>query len=536
MKSNSFKVKNLEPKSYHGFSDFDLCYWTTPHILEDALNTQTSFIHIKDKILHRKDFAFRAQICNILTAQYSSLQEDPVTKSQIAKLGNDNCYTVICAHQPVLFGGPAYWIYKIASTISLAQRLKAQFPELEFVPVYFCGSEDHDFEEISSVRFFSKSFKWTENSGVAVGRLPTNNILPVIDALKDVFKNDPNALRFFETQNEHLKNSPDYKSYFRAFTHELFGKYGLLHFDPDDPEAKKIFKPIIEKELKEEFIFKNSEENAQIISKLGFTPQVNARPVNLFFHHPTSRQRILRTNENEYTLADSNVRWTQTEILDHLHQSPQDFSPNVLLRPLYQEYLFPNIAFIGGGAEIAYWLQLTGAFKSAKIPYPALIRRLSAIHIDHKLRQKIDKSNFEIEDFLKPEHLLEKAYLNSITDEKPIADSSFHEIIRSIDKLRNQFSSFDEPSKISMEAEIQKALKSLEHIQQKQLRFLKNKHESELRTLKSIREQLLPDNNLQERVINQLPVYFKYKNSYLDLLMECYNPELAVISAILEES
>ena len=249
MKSESFRVEFLKPQSYHGFSEFDLSYWTNPHLFEDALHVHTHVHHIEEKIRQRKDFALRTEICKILRKQYSTLEKDPYIHSQIEKLQQTNCYTVICAHQPVLFGGPAYWMYKIASTISLTQRLKKQYPELEFVPVYFCGSEDHDFEEISSVRFFSKSIKWTENAGSAVGRMPLENLSHVLEELNSIFKNDPNALKFFERQHQYINENPDYKSYYRWFTHEIFGKYGLLHFDPDDIDAKKLFIPLIEKEL-----------------------------------------------------------------------------------------------------------------------------------------------------------------------------------------------------------------------------------------------------------------------------------------------
>ena len=234
-----------------------------------------------------------------------------------------------------------------------------------------------------------------------MGQLDAKELSHVIETLQKMFSNSEQANLFLNKNIEWINQTDNYVDYYRHFVNELFGSYGLLFFNPDNKSAKKLFLPIIKKELLEQFIYSNAKKSIPVIEKLGYHTQVNPRELNLFYHHADGRKRMV-FESGIYKLIDAANQWTQEEILTELESNPERFSPNVLLRPLFQEYLFPNLAFVGGGGEIAYWLELKACFDDVNIPYPLLFRRYSAIYFESSILQKISKTSFTELDFLDP--------------------------------------------------------------------------------------------------------------------------------------
>jgi bacillithiol biosynthesis cysteine-adding enzyme BshC len=522
MIQNHFNFISEEPSEIMGFNRFDLDYWKHPELFKQLISGIPQLESIPDRIQLRRHFSFRTELHEILIQQYKGYPADEKIFSQIEKLLSPNTYTVICAHQPCLFGGPMFWAYKILSTIRLADLLNKTYPEKHFIPVYFSGNEDHDFPEINSLNIFQKKISWNEESGICCGRMPVENLKEVVIELEGLFQRNPNALHFFSKCHEWIHQSANYADFYRHFVHELFGSRGLIYFNPDDASAKKLFKPVIEKELREGFISNNCQSANEIIQQLGYPLQVNPRALNLFYHHESGRKRLIKTDQG-FALHDSHISWSFEEIFTELDKNPQAFSPNVLLRPMYQEYVFPNLAMIGGGGEIAYWLQLKACFEYIGIPYPILIRRISTFYFDHSLMQKILKTTFQPADFLHPYQELENKYIRQMDQKDSFADNmdGMQELT---EKLKNDIANFEQSMRSSIESEIQKIKKSLEHISSKRNKIQKQKHEQELSQILKIKNSLFPVSSIQERYYSFLPAYFKYGAEYFNKIENHFNP------------
>lgn len=534
-KPNTFTSNSIFPELKHGFNPFDLAYWQNPHVFRSLISNPPELNNFSEQIKRRQDFQFRPEIAAILLEQYASIELNDCVKTNIERLKSSNAFTVICAHQPCLMGGPLYWIYKIASTIKICQSLEIQFPNNHFIPVYYCGSEDHDFEEINHIQIFNQKIEWKTSQGHAVGKLGVHEITSFFETLLKMFSNSEPAKLFLNKNMHWINQTGNYVDYYRHFVNALFGSYGLLFFNPDDRSAKRLFSPIIKKELLEQFIYTNALKCIPAIESLGFQLQVNPRELNLFYHHPQGRKRMV-LESGTYKLIDAANQWTQVEIIHELELYPERFSPNVLLRPIFQEFLFPNLAFVGGGGEIAYWLELKACFDYVNIPYPLIFRRYSAIYFESGVMQKIAKTSFSELDFLDSITQLEARFVNHQNTAHVLQPDDLKAINILLDKIKIDSMQLDQSTRTSIEAEIHKIIKSLEHIENKHLKAIKNKLEQELLQLRKIKDNLFPNQSLQERFQNFLPYYFKFGPAYIDYLVQLYEPGLNKLYLIQESN
>jgi len=535
MQSHPFQKEFVEPIESMGFSRFDLDYWKTPQLFSAYISGIPDTNAVIQQIKNRSNFKYRTEISSILKNQYKDFDPHSKVFGQITKLEKANAFTVICAHQPCLLGGPMFWVYKILSTIKLCKTLSQQYPDYDFIPVYFSGNEDHDFEEINHLQVFQNKIVWQAQSGMACGRLPLTTLPAVIVELENLFQRNEKALQFFKKNLDWINRSKNYADYFRYFVDELFGESGLIYFNPDDKDAKSLFSPVIAKELQESFIFQNTLETNSGIQSMQYPLQVNPRELNLFYHHASGRKRLIK-KDGSFHLVDSEVIFNEAEILQNLKNNPDDFSPNVLMRPLYQEFIFPNIAFVGGGGEIAYWMQLKKCFELTSIPYPILFRRFSAFYFDESLLERISKLPFKPVAFLQPIHEIEKAFIKLQSNVEDNIDQEVLAINELLDKIRKSGSSLDASTKSSIESELQKINKSLEHIISKRNKVLKQKHDQDIQNIRKIKEILFPDNTIQERSQSFLPYYFKYGIDFLNFIEDSYEPNIHRVGLIIESS
>lgn len=518
----SFHCQRIEPSDSHGFSKTDLAYWCHPELFRNLLNNDDFYKDIEKKIIEHRNFPLRKEIQSILKKQYSSLSKQSNAHKSIELLGLENSFTVVCAHQPCLLGGPWYWLYKMATTLSICHQLKAKYNEYNFIPIYFMGSEDHDFEEINHLHIFHRQITWHEHSGRSTGHLPVDGLKEVLDQLALLFPENDFAAEFIRKQYSNLSNSSNYGNYFQQFVDDLFGEFGLLSFNPNDATAKPFLKSILDKEINEEFIYKFTQVANDWIEQNGFTLQVNPRTINLFYHTSNARVRLDKNNEDSYSLKDNSKHWNKSELLMESTNHPERFSPNVLMRPLYQETLFPNLVFVGGGAEISYWMQLRYCFDHAGISYPVLVRRMSGIYCNKAIQSKISKTIFNPFDFLKPLSELESKYVATHADQYPIHEDAINLFYNQLDEMSGQIQGIDESTRVSMEADLHKIRKLLETISSKQSRYIKHKNDTEIKSIQNIKEALFPGQQLQERYFNFLPSYFEYGPELIKFLVGCY--------------
>ncbi len=229
---------------------------------------------------------------------------------------------------------------------------------------------------------------------------------------------------------------------------------------------------------------------------------------------------MIEKDDGKLNLKGTSKSFSQKAILDLADNNPELFSPNVILRPLYQEIILPNLAYVGGGGELAYWLQLKSLFEHFEVNFPMLILRNSALIEDKYSAQKLAKLELDIKDLFTETETLKKAILPE--DELDIADlTSFKYKIQTLkEDLLNQANKLDASLKGSVEGEWRKMEKGLDNLENKFIRASKRKNETKINQLEKLKEKLFPSNSLQERKENVLPYYFEWGQAFIDFLVE----------------
>lgn len=470
--------------------------------------------------------AHRRVLVEVLQEQYATLDVAPEVAKNILALRSKNAVTLTTGHQLCLLTGPLYFIYKILTIIKLAEQLRAQAPKLKVVPVYWMATEDHDFEEISSFQFQQQKFQWTQVAQGPVGRLHLDGLAPVLESFSETLGKTLHA----ETLRDIIANS-----YGRATTlaeatrylvNALFASYGLVIIDADHPKLKALFKPQLHRELTEQLIHTKVQEQVEKIKQnysSSFKPQVVPRTLNLFYFYDGGRYRIEKEGDN-YLLVGTSKVFSQQALLQELEVHPENFSPNVLLRPLYQEVILPNIAYVGGGGELAYWLELKSFFDAADVLFPILLLRNSALVLTPKDEKKCKALAVDPKQlFLSRTALLaQKTKALSTLD----IDLQFFK-----DALEQQFKALEaiaqqtDPSfKGSVAAQRAKQFKGIDRLEQRLLRAEKRKFNDHLQRLSALHEHLFPKGNLQERVLNFSSFYCDYGPEFIAQLYREFDP------------
>lgn len=456
-----------------------------------------------------------------LEKQYQGFAVSEATQSNIHLLSDTKTFTVTTGHQLNLFTGPLYFLYKIVSTINLCTELKQAYPDYNFVPIYWMATEDHDFEEINYFHFKHAKIQWNRESNGPVGRLSTAGLEEVYEVFaKELGLGDNAAYLKSLFDNSYLKHS-NLAEATRYLANELFGNKGLVILDGDDIALKHLFIPYAKQELLHQTAFEKVSQTNQILQE--YTIQVNPREINLFYIEDNIRERIILENK-VYKVNHTDLVFTETEILSLLASHPEKFSPNVILRPLYQEVILPNLCYIGGGGEIAYWLQLKSNFETNNVTFPILLVRNSALMVNKKQWQKAEKLNLNWADLFSNQQVL----FNRKTQELSKLNLDFTE---TKEHLKQQFAKLQEMAMHTdtsfgkaVKAQEAKQLKGLENLEKRLLKAEKRQHADELERIIQLQNELFPNQSLQERHNNFSEFYLEFGNECIQKLYTDLKP------------
>lgn len=468
----------------------------------------------------------RQVLVNTLKEDYSSIAHTVAVRKNLTLLENENTFTITTGHQLSLMTGPLYFIYKIVSTINLCKILKKAYPKLNYVPVYWMASEDHDFEEISSFQFQGKSIRWAREAAGAVGEMTLEDLQLALDIFEQKLGESLNAQYLKDLISQSYKASDSLSEATFRLVNILFGDYGLIIIEPQKSELKALFKPIIKEELSKSSCYKVVTTQIEQLKKefdSTYSPQVNPRKINLFFLTPDGRRRIERVGDR-FQLDGTEKFFTDTELIKLVDNQPELFSPNVILRPLFQECILPNICYIGGGGELAYWLQLNSMFKHFNIPFPILLLRNSALLYTEKLGKKIEKLNLKTSDlFMNRNALLDKK-IRQISNIDLDLSLLKNQLKKQFNSLQDLVTQTDASFKGAVAAQQAKQFKGIEHLEKRLLKAQKHVLKDELERLTFIHEKLFPNNNLQERTHNFSSFYLELGPKLIPNLIEAFDP------------
>lgn len=517
------KAKYISYQDTHSFSKLVLDYVNDNAFLKPFYSFRPDINGLKQAFDTRKFRGNRTQLVEVLTKQYQNIKTNQAVSQNISLLGNENTFTVTTGHQLNLFTGPLYFIYKIVSTINLALELKIAYPEKNFVPVYWMATEDHDFEEINHVNVDQKNISWIQQTNGATGRLSTKTVSAAVAAYKAYLGISKNGKKLAQMVEDAYINNDNLADATRVLVNSLFQNYGLVIINADDATLKKQFSQIIKEDITQQHSAQFTESTSKILAQNGYKTQVNGRDINFFYLKDNLRERIIKQGET-YTVNHTDIRFTESELLDEIESCPERFSPNVIMRPLYQEVILPNIAYIGGGAEVSYWLQLKANFDYYQVDFPVLLLRNSALLIDQRSAANLSRLGFKIEDTFLPTQELQKIWIQrnsdanlTLTDEKRAIQAVFDQIKLTAFKIDKTLETSVESAKI-------KTNHVLTRLENKLFKAEKRKHEIALKQIENVKNRLFPNGTLQERVLNIAPMYVNYGDDFLSSLIENFDP------------
>jgi len=464
----------------------------------------------------------RDTLVKALLQQYNSLNTSDLTKNNINSLAAENTFTITTGHQLNIFTGPLYFLYKIVSTINLTKQLASEFPQNNFVPVYWMATEDHDFDEINYFNFKGKKVVWDRKSSGAVGRLNTEGFDTIFKAFSEELGNSNNAnliKKLFE--NAYLKHT-NLTDATRYLVNVLFGEFGLVIIDGDDAALKKEFAPIVKDELLNSTSYKEVSKTSEKLAK-NYNIQVNPREINLFYLKDNLRERIIFEN-NEYKINNTSIVFSEEEILNEATSFPEHFSPNVIMRPLYQEIILPNLCYIGGGGELAYWFQLKDYFLKVNAPFPILLLRNSGLLVSEKQIAKLNKLKVTLQELFYNQEVLINKKVKEISDIS--IDFSAQKVF-----LKEQFLDLKELAKQTdtsfigaVKAQEKKQLNGLNNLEKRLLKAQKRKLSDVVSRIESLQNQLFPNQSLEERTRNFSEIYLELGTDLIPNLLEALQP------------
>ena len=431
----------------------------------------------KEQFSHKQ----RELLVKHLEAQYRDVPTSKKVRKNISLLEQINAFTVTTGHQLNLFTGPLYFIYKIVSCLDLAERLKNEHPDSHFIPVYWMASEDHDFEEIRSAFLNNGKITWQHEEGNAVGRMSLDGLKKSIEELAGILNGSDHAKELLEFLRSDFLNSNDHTQAFLKLV-----------------------------------------ETSKKLAEKGYKVQVNPREINLFYFDKEQRKRLVKKKDG-FSTDDGNSHFNKDELYELVEEHPERFSPNVLMRPLYQETILPNLAYIGGGAEVAYWLQLKNYFEKENIPFPIIFLRNGAMVHDSKQSKKTGKLSLRMEDLLLDEASMDEKITRSSSDIKINFEPQKKHLKQQFKDLYHIANKTDASFRGAVAAQERKQIKGLEHLEKRLLKAEKKKREDLLKRAHLLRTEFYPEGKLQERKLNFLEFYQYSGRGFIHQLVDEFN-------------
>ncbi|MBB3058919.1 bacillithiol biosynthesis cysteine-adding enzyme BshC [Mucilaginibacter gotjawali] len=468
--------------------------------------------------------ADRQLLHDILLEQYQHQDNYPVeVLDNISLLKSPDTYTITTGHQLNIFAGPLYFIYKIVTAIKLSRQLKEKFPAKNFVPVYWMASEDHDFAEINYTHIGGKKVHWWYEASGATGRINPDTMRQALNQYKGALGIDHHAGELADIVEHAYAGFDKLADATRYLVNALFGQYGLVIIDADDHRFKQQFAPVMERDIIEQNSFKNISATNDKLQELGVHIQVNPREINFFYLQDGLRERLVFENDR-YQVLNSAISFTEAELKKEISEFPERFSPNVVMRPLYQECILPNIAYVGGGAEVVYWLELKSNFDHYKVDFPILILRNSGLVISKETAAKITRMDLAPAELFKSADLIKNNWVKKHSEHTLNLTEEWRELSCIFEKIKLRAHKID-PTLANSAAAVQARLKhAMENLEKKLVKAEKINYHTRLEQVEHIKADLFPHDSLQERNENFGLFYVKWGQSFIDELIRNFEP------------
>jgi len=491
----------------------------------------------KFKQLSESPKEFRNELSTIINNQYKSFDPSSKTLKNISLLKNKETVAVVTGQQLGILGGPLYTFYKIITAIKLCSHLSERYDNYHFVPVFWLEGDDHDFEEVRSINVLNDNnelIKISYNDEATEEEQNRGSIghLKLKESIGQFLKDYENQLRNTEFKNpimENLKSfyteGKTFKEPFKELLFWLFDQYGLVIFDPQDVKVKELLKPVFKKEIND---FRNHTEKLVNISaslEELYHAQVKIRPINLFYNYDEGRY-VIEPIENEFRLKGKRKKFTLEELINLIEIEPEKFSPNVLLRPICQDFLFPTGFYISGPSEVAYFAQILPLYEFYDIDPAIIYPRSSVTILEKTLKSVLEKYGLSVKDIFTEPNKLKNQIINNVSDKnlEEIFKETKNQIDLAFDNLKEKLFELDKTMGDVTSKYRLKVLGYIDELKGKAAETQKKRYEITLRQIDKASANLFPEMNLQERELS----FFHYANKYgVDVLKKIFE-ELAI--------
>jgi len=526
MKSHCFPFRQVphSSKIFLDYLDFSPpvqpFYSRSPRFLEWAEDERGRIQYPVDR---------RSAVAAILERQNRGWGGSASTLENIERLRLGAC-AIVTGQQVGLFGGPVFSIYKALSTVKLAQE--ARKLGIDAVPIFWLATEDHDFEEVNQVQMPGADGKLeTLVSGAQtkpdapVGTISFGPEVAQVVARATELLGDSDVAKLL---GDCYRSGENFGSAFAKLFARLFSDFGVILLDGSDPDLDRIAAPLYSAALERapEITQALLDRDAKLHAA-GYHQQVKVTSSStlLFAMRDGARVPIHQVKTGEFLVGEEKL--SRQQLLDTALKSPQSFSPNVLLRPVVQDYLLPTFAYVGGAAEVAYFAQAGAVYATLVGRITPVVPRFSATLIEPKLKALLDKYDLTVpEIFEGPEVLRETIGGRRLS---PNLQNSFEKATAAVENsmkaVRESLAELDKTLIESAENAESKMLYQINNLRARAARAELRHSEVILRHAETISNSLYPGKELQERSFAGIYFLAKHGKQLMDGLLDAMHPD-----------
>ncbi|KRP11720.1 MAG: hypothetical protein ABR95_13550 [Sphingobacteriales bacterium BACL12 MAG-120813-bin55] len=476
------------------------------------------------RALTRKTFTQQQRdlLTKVLQEQYQGTQLTEKVADNIAAFAVENTFCAVTAHQLNVLTGPLYVIYKAQSVIDLCNLVEQENEGCKMVPVFWLGSEDHDLPEINHIDLAGSHIEWNTQQQGPAGRMQTAGMEEMIREVQAATGHHVLAKEWLDTALKAYREANNLTAATRTLLHSLFGEQGLVVIDGDHPALKAQFASVMVAEIQEGVAGRLAKQTSADLAE-HYGAQAYVRDINLFYMQDGLRERIERQGDS-YSVLHTDLVFSQQELIEAIQKQPEAFSPNVILRPLYQQMVLPSLAYVGGGGELAYWLQLKGIFDHFETDFPILLLRSSVMVVGRKVAHRMQRLSVSNEAVFQSEQELVQHLLQHTGNPGMSFDAEKERITALFEDLKQSVAKLDPTLEKAAIAAGVRAVQQLEKLEKKAFRAAKRRSLTELNQLQFIMDDLFPAGHLQERHYNVTEMFARYGNDFLRQLEGKLNP------------
>lgn len=472
----------------------------------------------------------RQTLIDVLMSYNTKIGAGQRTLTNIQTLKSPETMVVITGQQAGILTGPLYTIYKALTVVQLAEHLSKR--GLPTLPVFWIASEDHDFQEIASVYLLNPDHQGIkiqlkgENDRRPIGKL---NLQLEVQQLIDQFATATLDTEFKAEMISKIRRlaeeSHNLVDWFAKMMAWLFNDTGMIFVDALEPEFRKLGQDLFLRILdKNEQISNRLDIAGRNLLARGYLPQVQkaAHQVHLFLIAEDGRRYPLDKLEQKYYLRGQKTSYDQHEIQNWLIESPETVSTNVVTRPLFQDLLFPTIAYVGGPGEIAYYAQFKEVYPLLGMEMPIIYPRASLTLLEPSINKGLEKYQLTPIDIIEKYSDIRERFLRQ-TDEFQIT-AKFKELrdqfVPKYQTLIGEVSQLDEKFAKIGERNLQRIVKEITYFEDKAQHQHRKNSQVLLHQLDKLKMNIYPDDIFQERRLNIFPYLFKYQTRLVDELLK----------------